>query len=159
MNHAAREALEEMENDPDFLAPRENHPLVEQCQHLSFTARSELRRLGCIREDDPEEHPLQAWLFALQCTSAKLAGALNPAYDDDEWPPDPIIAGSVLVRLKKARASLRDACMALRAATEDESAPKSWLLGATAATTAILTSVEDLISEVRSVLDDQAPGD
>ena len=156
LNHAAREALEDMENDPDFLAPRENHPLVEQCRDLSFTARSELLRIGCIRADDPEEHPLQEWLFALQCTSAKLAGALNPAYDDDEWPPDPIIAGSVLVRLKKARAYLRDAHLALRAATEDESAPKSWIPGASAVTAAILTSVEKLITEVRAMLDDNS---
>ena len=154
MNRAAEEALQEMEQDPEFFAPHKNHPLVERCHELCRNARSELLRLGLISEIDSEEHPLQEWIFALQCASAKLAGALNPAVEDGDWPPSPVFAGSVLVRLKKARAYLRDALMALRSAAEDDLAPRLWLEFASTTTSSLLASLQERIDEVRDVLQD-----
>ncbi len=153
MNRVAQEALEELEDHPELLEHKD-HPLVERCYEYCLKSRSDLISLGLLSDDDSEEHPLQEWVFALQSTSAKLAGALNSSIEDEEWPPRALFAGSVLVRLKKARSYLRDGLMALRPADEDELAPKSWIESATAETTFLLGAVEELIAEVREVLAD-----
>jgi hypothetical protein len=62
----------------------------------------------------------------------------------------------VLVRLKKARAYLRDALMALRSADDDDRAPRAWLGYASAETNDVLDAVQDRIDEVREVLQDDA---
>ena len=66
------------QQDPEFCASHKDHPLVERCHELCRNARSELLRLGRISEIDSEEHPLQEWIFALQCASAKFAGRSTP---------------------------------------------------------------------------------
>lgn len=84
----------------------------------------------------------------------QIRRALNPAVEDGDWPPSPVFAGSVLVRLKKARAYLRDALMALRSAAEDDLAPRLWLEFASTTTSSLLASLQERIDEVRDVLQD-----
>lgn len=156
MNRIAQEAMEELKDHPELLEHKD-HPLVERCYEYCLSARNDLINLGLLSDNDSEEHPLQEWVFALQSTSAKLAGALNSSFEDEEWPPRALFAGSVLVRLKKARSYLRDGLMALRSVAEDELAPKVWIESATAETTSLLGEVEGLIAEVREVLADYEP--
>jgi hypothetical protein len=58
------------------------------------------------------------------------------------------------VRLKKARGHLRDALAGLEATAAQKLADSTWCMEVGAETTAILSEVERLITEVRAVLED-----
>ncbi|MBU1693513.1 MAG: hypothetical protein KKC51_06070, partial [Verrucomicrobia bacterium] len=92
-------------------------------------------------------------LNGVQFAGAKLAGALSACGRDGEWPPDPLFAGDTLVRLKKARAYLRDALAGLDAADEQRLAESDWRARTRREITAILGQVDRLIEEVRSSLE------
>lgn len=154
MNRAAEEALEELANDPSLLEEPEDHPLVERCMDFGIRARKELQGGGFISDTDSPEHPLQEWVFSIQAASAKLAGALNSSVEDREWPPPPIFAGDVLVRLKKARGFLKDGLRMLRAAEEDHLAPSVWISAAAKENQELLAAVEELIHEIRDTLEE-----
>jgi hypothetical protein len=96
---------------------------------------------------------LQEWVFLMQSASAKLAGALNCSFEEKEWPPPPIFAGDVLVRLKKARGFLKDGLRMLRSAEEDHLAPVVWIAAAGRENVELLDAVEELIREVRDGLE------
>lgn len=128
------------------------HPLVERCNALTHRLRDQTRARGWLAEDDVEEHPLRALVDGVMIAGGKLAGALGTVGDAEDWPPDPLFAGSALTRLKKARGHLRDALAGLDAADEQELAEAGWRREAREEISDILSEVHRLIGEVRAVL-------
>lgn len=158
LNAAADEALEEMEADEWKGAARDRrHPLVERGSELAVRVHNEIRDRGWMPDDAQHEHPLVEVINGTMAASAKLAGALG-MQDDDEWPPDEIIAGNTLVRLKKARDYLRDALRGLDAAEEEKLTPLAWCAGIRREAAEMLGIVHQLIREVREVLADSGEG-
>ncbi len=151
INAESEKMLEEMETS-GWKDEETEHPVVVQCRELSLRLRLEAEAAGWVREDDPEEHPMQELLFGVVFAATKLAGALN-IYDDEEWPPDPLFAGDTLVRLKKGRSHLRDAIAALDAADEQNLATPQWRAAARTALDPLLDAVGGLIEEVRGILE------
>ena len=70
----------------------------------------------------------------------------------DEWPPDRMIAGNVIVRLKKARGYLRDALRGLDSAEEEALATPQWRHQTRLKVIDVLAQTDDLLREVREVL-------
>ncbi len=154
LNASAEEALADLESEAWKGDPfeRERHPLVERCSDFAVKLHKEVEHAGWLpREQWHREHPLAEIVDGVMIASAKLAGALGSA-GDREWPPPALFAGDTLVRLKKARAALRDALGGLEAATEQHLATAAWRAATLRETTAIRAEVEDLITEVRTVL-------
>jgi len=129
------------------------HPLVEECSDLALALHKEVRDAGWITPDAQEEHPLREIVFSMSSASAKLAGALGMADRYDEWPPDRLIAGNVIVRLKKARGYLRDALRGLDSAEEDALATPKWRHENRFKIIDILAQTQNLLREARGVLD------
>ncbi len=151
MNTVANEALEEYEQSgaPEPL----DHPLVLRCRNLALEISRGTDR--CEADGTPlhREHPLCEIRDGVMIAAGKLAGALNRfADEDDDWPPDPLFAGSILVRLKKARRHLRDALLGLDGADEQDLLTPGWRTAARADITLLLAKVGDLIIEMREVL-------
>jgi hypothetical protein len=136
--------------DADDWKDDDRHPLVERCTELAIRLGQEAR--AWLAESDAEEHPLRAVVHGSQFAAAKLAGAMGTC--DEEWPPDELIAGNVLVRLKKARGCLRDALGGLDSADQENLATPVWRAFARKHVGEILAEVEELINEVRDVLAD-----
>ena len=155
MNAAAEAALDGTESgktsDEEFRDQRW-HPLVERCNALTHRLRDQIRARGWLGEDDIEEHPLRALVDGVMIGGGKLAGALGTVGDASEWPPDALIAGSALTRLKKARGHLRDAVAALDSADEQDLGESEWRREAREEIGEILAEVQRLIAEVRAVL-------
>lgn len=107
-----------------------------------------------LPEQPPREHPLIEILHGTRLASAKLAGALGCADDEEEWPPEPLFAGDTLVRLKKARDALRDALRGLDSADEEKLGSPEWRIGLRREIAETLGEVQQLIAEVRQVLAD-----
>lgn len=153
MNAIAAEAAAEFERTG---APEHfDHPLVVRCRDLAL----EISRGTDRREADGTplhgEHPLCEIRDGVMIASGKLAGALNRFADEDEdWPPDPLFAGHTLVRLKKARRHLRDALLGLDAADEQDLLTLNWRTVTRAEVLLLLAAVEELVTEVRTVLQD-----
>ncbi len=162
MNAAAEEAVKELEaekwkrsagdGDGDDLDDERWHPLVERCNALTKRLLDETRAQGWLAGSASPEHPLRELANGVMIAGGKLAGALGTMEDADEWPPEALFAGSVLVRLKKARGHLRDALAGLDAADEQDLAEASWRAEIRAETEAILAEVETLVAEVRAIL-------
>jgi hypothetical protein len=153
MNAAANEALEDAKTDDWKDSNRaERHPLVTACSDLGVRLHHEIAAAGWVDEHASEEHPLSMVEYGVMFASAKLAGALGIC-DEDEWPPDPLFAGDVLVRLKKAREHLRDAISGLGGADEQDLATEPWRKAARAEIEDILVQVQRLIEEVREALE------
>ncbi len=152
MNQAAEAALEEV----DLAAEQERavHPTLTQAKELCYQLYRDVREGEWIPASATSEHPLQEVLDGVSLASAKLAGALGGFGREDEWPPPPLFAGDKLVRLKKARRSLRDALAGLDAADEERLADADWRRRTRHAVSTLLTQVEQLIREVRGVLED-----
>lgn len=149
MNEIAQEAIKEMEKNgpPKFTT----HPLVEECRKLGLRLHRAMRDNNWVAEGASQEHPLNGIADCVQIASGKLAGALN-GDEDDVWPPPPLFAGNVLVRLKKARNYLRDALAGLDAADEQRLAVPEWRSQARIEIVAVAAQVEALIKEVRDTL-------
>ena len=162
MNALAEEALADYEAEKwkgDDHADAEN-PLVKRCSDLAVEVHQDLEAHGWICEQDHDEHPLREISSGVMIASAKLAGALGMCERDEEWPPPALFAGNVLVRLKKARGYLRDALRGLDSADEENLATPDWCARVRREVTAILAETQDLIREVRDVLqDEQADGE
>lgn len=150
VNAAARHAEE---SEPDFLEEDWTHPLVAQAMALGSRLNKEARLAGWLDEAASTEHPLESLPDGVWSATTKLAGALNGPPDDREWPPDPLLAGDTLVRLKTARDFLRDALAAIRTAQDDGLATRAWLAAAADEIFSLLSEVEHLISEARRVLE------
>jgi hypothetical protein len=159
MNAAATEAVEAakadawMDDDDD--EPRE-HPLVARCTALYSRLRTDCKEREWLTAFESPEHPLRELVNGVMIASGKLAGALN-RMDDEDWPPEALFAGGVLVRLKKARGHLRDALAGADDAAERDIAERVWLAVARAEVVKLVAEVETLITEVRAVL--EAAGD
>ena len=156
MNEIAEEAMVDLEaekwkGENQFEEPR--NPLVERCCDLSVELHHTVLDAGWLPLDAQEEHPLREIIDGVTCASAKLAGALGMGERCDEWPPDPLIAGHVLVRLKKARCYVRDALRGMDSADEEELAVPKWRHRMRLEITDILAEIQGLIREVRDVLD------
>jgi len=126
------------------------HPLVVECSDFAVALFQEVQAAGWLAEDAHQEHPLWEILSGTSCASAKLAGALG----DDEWPPDELFAGDVIVRLKKARGYLRDALRGLESAEEESIATPQWRHQTRVKVTGFLAQTEDFLHEARRVLED-----
>jgi len=141
MNAAAEEALQDWEDLPD----PPDHSLVSRCNELGHKIFADIKDGGRMPESAPSEHPLHELQWGVQFAAAKLAGALNPMDEDDPWPPCSYRIGDVLVRLKKARALLRDALAAMDSADEENLAHPAWRA-------AVRHEVEDILAEVLRLL-------
>jgi len=154
MNAAAAEAMAEIEADKwkgESPSYSERHPLVEHCSDLSVKLHKDVEDGGWLPDDPQHEHPLIEIVSGTMSAGAKLAGALGMG-PDEEWPPDDLIAGNVLVRLKKARNYLRNAIAALDSADEEQLATPDWRADTRREIGEILGEVQQLIREVRDVL-------
>ncbi len=164
MNAAAEEALAELNAEKWKHADGEPederwHPLVERGNAVTDTIRHACKEHGWLTDDDAREHPLRELANGVMIATAKLAGALGSEDDDEDWPPEPLFAGGVLVRLKKVRAHLRDALAGLDAADEQSLAEPAWRAEMRQAVDAMLVDVEVLINDVRTVLEDDEAGE
>jgi len=128
----------------------DEHPLVEHCHRLGSRLQEAIKRNGWLPENALEEHPLHELVHGVWFATAKLAGALNGGLED--WPPDSLIAGDTLVRLKKARSYFKDALRALDSADAEKLTDAQWLPPVRQELQGILQTVESLIDEVRGVL-------
>jgi hypothetical protein len=155
MNAIAKEALENMESEKwkggDALDYKP-HPLVAACADLGVNIHMDIRAGKWLPETAQEEHPLHEISFGVSNAAAKMAGALSMG-DDKEWPPEPLIAGYVIVRLKKAIASLRDALAGLDSADEDGLATPEWRREIRKKVEGFLAEARVMLAEARSVLD------
>ncbi len=161
MNAGAAEAMADLEaekwKDDDFSDDR--HPLVEHSSDLAVELHQELDLHGWVPADAPGEHPLREIVSGVMSASAKLAGALGMSDPDEEWPPPALIAGNVLVRLKKARGYLRDSLRGMDSADEEKLASADWRDRTRRDVEAILIAVQTMILEVRTVLADEDADD
>jgi hypothetical protein len=105
-----------------------------------------------LPQDVQAEHPLLEIVNSASSASAKLGGALD---EDDEWPPDELFAGNVLVRLKKARGYFRDVLGGLDSADEGGLGTAEWRSEIRHEVGEMLEAVNELIREVREVLDEE----
>lgn len=156
MNEMADLALVDLEaekwNGPER-SDEERHPLEEECSDLAVALYHEIHNAGWLAMDAQEEHPLWEIQNGVSIASTKLAGALGMSCRYDEWPPDRLIAGNVIVRLKKARGYLRDALNGLDSAEEEALATPPWRHQTRIRIIDVLAQTEDLLREVREVLD------
>lgn len=136
---------EPIDDEPDY-------PLVEQCQELGHQLSEEIDAQGWLPEDAQEEHPLRDLVHRVWFAGAKLAGALHNGLNS--WPPDALVAGNALVRLKKAREYLNDALAALETAREDRLAPVDWLDLNRTKIGKVRWEVSELIRDARRILRD-----
>jgi hypothetical protein len=88
----------------------ERHPLVVECSDFALALHHEIHKAGWLPQDARQEHPLREILDGLMLASAKLAGALGMFSRYDEWPPEPMIAGNVIVRPRRPAATSTTPC-------------------------------------------------
>lgn len=132
--------------------PPPEHPLVIASRDLALRLHHEGKRSELFAQGANQEHPMIEMMDGVMIASAKLAGALNRHAEGDTWPPDRMIAGSTLVRLKKAREYLKDAIRGLDSAEEERLADPAWLSSNRRQIELIQKTVDDLIQEVRDSL-------
>lgn len=156
MNAAAEEALADAKTEAwmdDEEEEAREHPLVARCTALYSRLRQDCKEREWLTAFESTEHPLRELVNGVMIASGKLAGALNRIDDAEDWPPEPLFAGGVLVRLKKARGHLRNALAGADAAAEQDIADATWLAVARAEVVKLIAEVEALIAEVRAVLE------
>jgi hypothetical protein len=146
INAASEAAL----NEPADPEDARQHPLVEHCHAFGNRLHVDIETHDWLPEGSPEEHPFNALKHGIWFATAKLAGALNGRRED--WPPEALLAGDCLVRLKKARSHLRDAQRGLDAIEAEKLTDSVWWSPLRQELGAILYRVEQLIDEVRAVL-------
>lgn len=155
MNAIAAEAMADYEaekwkgTEQDKDVPQ---PLVEECRNLAVELHHQIHEAGWLPEDAHQEHPLWEIQHGVSSANAKLAGALGMSLGEEEWPPDRIIAGNVIVRLKKARGYLRDALRGIDSAEEESLATPQWRHETRFKIIDVLVQAEDLLREAREVL-------
>jgi hypothetical protein len=151
--NAAELSPAEDEDHPRALRDDDWHPLVARCNALTRRLSEDVILHGWLAPEDTREHPLRELINGVMLAGAKLAGALGLSADAREWPPEPLFAGPLLVRLKKARGGLRDALAGLDAADEQDLAEAGWRAGARADIAEIFKTVDRLVAEARAVLE------
>lgn len=148
---AQQAALEDADAD-HWKDKSKRHPLIERCTDLALELRRTVEEAGWLSEADHPEHPLRELLDGVMIAGPKLAGALPDSSGEDEWPPDSLFAGNVLVRLKKARRHLENALLGIESAEAEHLASPQFLSRAKRETSALLAEVQELIAEVRACL-------
>lgn len=128
----------------------DDHPLVVICQDLGRRVWDDVQGNEWLPKGAQEEHPLNGLVHGIWLAGAKLAGALVGGLA--EWPPDPLFAASRLVRLKRARAYLKDASACLDAAESESLCPKEWIHALRKDFAPIQREVQELINELRYTL-------
>lgn len=128
----------------------EEYPLVEACQELGRRIFQDIQDNEWLPEGAQEEHPLNGLAHGIWFAAAKLAGALVGGLA--EWPPDALFAPNRLVRLKRARAYLKDARACLDAAESEGLCPQTWIDEQREALNPIRYEVQCLINELRYIL-------
>lgn len=128
------------------------HPLVEKCCDLAIELYHDVQNAGWVPVDAQDEHPLREIVNTVTSASAKLAGALGMSERNDAWPPDRLIVGNVIVRLKKARGYLRDALCGLDSAEEEALATPKWRHETRFKVIDIHARTQELLCEAREVL-------
>lgn len=149
MNRISEEALQEWEAGEDI--EPERHPLLVQCDQLQEKVTADLRDSGWMPDAPGEEHPYREVTWGLHMATAKLAGGMGMV-GAKEWPPNDIIAGSVLVYLKLVRGYLRDVLTALDCADEENLGTSAWRKAVRLETGDLLHETELLIFELRERL-------
>ncbi len=152
MNEIANLALTDLEAEKwkgENQFEEERHPLVKECCDLAIELYRDVQNAGWVAEDAQDEHPLREIVNSVSSASAKLAGALGMA---DEWPPERLIAGNVIVRLKKARAHLGDALAGLDSAEDEALATPQWRHRTRFKVIDVLAQAENLLREAREIL-------
>jgi len=151
LNAGCEEAMQELEaekwKDEGEGFGRPQHPLVSRALDLAVKIFKDAE--AWLPEEVQPEHPLLEIVNSASGASGKLGGALD---EDDEWPPDKLFAGDVLVRLKKARGYYRDALSGLDSADEEGLATPEWRLEMRHELGEMLEAVNELIREVRENL-------
>lgn len=153
---SANEAMQDMEAEKwkDDGGEEPAHPLVERATELSIRLHHEVDAAGWVPDGAPDEHPLYEIVGKSMSAAAKLAGALGMCDDDEPWPPDALIAGDVIVRLKNARNYIADCLRALDSADTENLADAPWRAVVRCEFEEISAAVTNLIREAREV-----PGD
>ncbi len=162
MNEIAELALVDLEAEKWQGPERDEevrHPLVEECSDYAVALHHEIHNAGWLPEDAHQEHPLREIIDGVTIASAKLAGALGMSCRLDEWPPDDLIAGNVIVRLKKARGYLRDALRGLDSADEEAIATPPWRHHTRLKVIGILEQTQELLREARRVYENPEDDD
>lgn len=136
---------EEIDDEP-------RDPLVERFQELGHRLREEIDEQGWLPEEFQEEHPLHELVHRVWFAGAKMAGVLNNGFHS--WPPDALVAGNSLVRLKKAREYLNDALAAINSAQEEQLCPTDWLARVEPEVEQLKWEVNELIRDGRRILRD-----
>ncbi len=156
MNAVFEEAMAEVEAEAwkEDLEEDREHPLVEQCRDLAVELHKDVDTAGWIPPDAQREHPVIEIVSCVMSASAKLAGALGMSVRADEWPPEPLIAGNVIVRLKKARGYLDDALRGIETAEEESLATPQWRQQVKSRIIDIHAETTRFIREARQVLED-----
>ena len=155
MNAISEEVMAEMEAEKwkdGEMEEEKPHPLVEACSELAIEIRHEVKAEGWKPDEEAGEHPIAEIINGVMIASTKLAGALGMRVGEEEWPPDRLFAGDVLVRLKKARNRLRDAMRGLDSADEEDLCTPAWRQRTRLAVSAILARTQQHIDEARAVL-------
>ncbi len=157
MNEIANLAMVDLEAEKwkgENQFEEEHHPLVEKCCDLAIELYHNVQNAAWVPEDARDEHPLREIVNSVTTAGAKLAGALGMADCSDEWPPDRLIAGNVIVRLKKVRGYLRDALRALDSAEEEMLATPKWRHETRFKVIDILAQTQEFLNEARGLLGD-----
>lgn len=102
------------------------HPWVDQCCDIALKLYHDVQNAGWVPLPAQDEHPLREVVFRMSDACEQLAGALGLEEDLDEWPPEYLVAGYIIVRLKKARNYLMDTLHALDSADEESLATPQW---------------------------------
>lgn len=152
---AANEAAEESTADGYEELHNREHPLVTHCHELGRRLRKEIKQNEWLDDTVHTEHPLHELVHSIWLAGAKLAGALNG--DPQDWPPDALFAGDTLVRLKKARGYFQDTLRALESVDADKLADPAWSPPIRQEVEGLLCTVQELIDEIRAVLQDGQP--
>lgn len=157
MNEIANDALVDLEAEKwkgENQFEEERHPLVKECCDLAVDLHKVIQQAGWVAIDAHQEHPLREIVHSVSSASAKLAGALGMGTRCDEWPPERLIAGHVIVRLKKTRNYLRDALRGLDSADEEAHATPEWRHQTRSKVMEVLAQTQILLNEAREVLND-----
>jgi hypothetical protein len=142
-------AAEEGAPDPELQAElRLKHPLDVRALALSSRLLREPQERGWLPPDATSEHVLVDLISSVAKAAVKLAGAL----DGRTWPPERAFCAGSIVRLKRARAHLDHALLAVTFCDENYDLDVAWLAELRRELVAIGRESEALVTELRARL-------
>ena len=147
MIRAAQEAALDPDPELDEVLERK-HPLAERAFEFNVRLIREVDESGWIPPDAPADHAVADLVSSIMQGSAKLAGALN----GETWPPDVDVCGSIIVRLKRARAFFEHALLAAEFCAEHQLLPKDRILSLQRDVISFVHESDHLIEQARAKL-------